>query len=68
MSVPVTGDYTAVWRPWLFLESIMLKSPGDEKRLPWSTPQLLRIRAGSAEANNKTGIISDGAKGVNNKS
>jgi len=45
----------------------MTKTPNDGKRLPWTTPQLRRIQAGSAEALN-TGALSDGATKGNSKS
>lgn len=45
----------------------MLKSPSKEKRLPWSTPQLLRIKAGSAEGKDNAGL-DDGGKGSTDKS
>lgn len=45
----------------------MLKSSDNEK-LPWSTPQLLRIKAGSAEAKDNKGLIDDGAKSSTDKS
>lgn len=46
----------------------MPKFPSDEKRLPWSTPQLLRIKAGSAEAKNNKDLIDDGGPSSSDKS
>lgn len=45
----------------------MTNVTSNEKRLAWSTPELRRIRAGSAEAVKGTGIPDAGAGG-NNKS
>jgi hypothetical protein len=45
----------------------MHQSRGNEK-LPWSTPQLLRITAGSAEAKDNKGLIDDGGKSSLDKS
>lgn len=45
----------------------MVKSPNNEKRLPWSTPQLVRIKAGSAETKDNSGG-DDGGKGSTDKS
>ncbi len=45
----------------------MTKTPSNGQRLPWTTPQLRRIEAGSAEALN-TGAQSDGATKGNSKS
>lgn len=42
----------------------MTKTRNDGERLPWTTPQLRRIEAGSAEALAK-GVLNDGgAKGT----
>jgi hypothetical protein len=38
----------------------MTKTPSDGQRLPWTTPQLRRIEAGSAEAKTTSGVA-DGA-------
>ena len=39
----------------------------QRKRIPWTTPELRRIEAGSAEANDNKGNA-DGGKGSNDKS
>ena len=70
MVVPVTSptDGLADGRSEFLLEfCLMAKPTSSENRLPWSTPQLLRITAGSAEAKTIKGI-NDGAKGVINGS
>lgn len=46
----------------------MLKSLGNDKRLPWTTPQLLRIKAGSAEAKDNKQALSDGGPPSSDKS
>lgn len=45
----------------------MAKVMSNEKRQAWSTPELRRIRAGSAEAVKGSGIP-DGGSGGNDKS
>jgi len=38
----------------------MNKTTSNDKRLPWSTPELRRIDAGSAEDNKLTGVADGG--------
>lgn len=45
----------------------MTKTNSEGQRLPWTTPQLQRIEAGSAEAKKGSGIP-DGGTGGNDKS
>jgi hypothetical protein len=45
----------------------MTNVTSNDKRQTWSTPELRRIRAGSAEAVKGTGIA-DGGSGGNDKS
>ena len=45
----------------------MNKTTSNQKRLPWSSPELRRIHAGSAEAVKGSGIP-DGGTGGNDKS
>ena len=45
----------------------MFNPSSDEKRLPWSTPQVVRIKAGSAETKDNSGG-DDGGKGSTDKS
>lgn len=45
----------------------MAKVTGNDGRLAWSTPELRRIRAGSAESKDNDGL-SDGGKGATDKS
>ena len=70
MTVPVTLPATGLadWRSEVLLEFCLMPKPASrENRLPWSTPQLLRITAGSAEAKTIKGI-QDGAKVIINGS
>lgn len=46
----------------------MTKTQKDGQRLRWTTPQLRRIEAGSAEALNDTAKNNDGGGAGNNKS
>ena len=46
----------------------MTKVTSNEKRQAWSTPELRRIRAGSAEALNNAGAKNDGGSPGPNKS
>ena len=41
----------------------MTKFNNNDKRQAWTTPELRRIRAGSAETKNNTGVHYDGPKG-----
>lgn len=45
----------------------MTENKHPDQRLAWTTPELRRIDAGSAEATNK-GVLNDGAKTGNSKS
>lgn len=45
----------------------MTKTRNGGERLPWTTPQLRRIEAGSAEGGNPGGAL-DGAPAPNDKS
>ncbi len=45
----------------------MTKSNSEGQRLPWTTPELKRIEAGSAEAKTNQGI-GDGGASPNHKS
>ena len=45
----------------------MTENKHPDQRLAWTTPELRRIDAGSAEATNK-GLLTDGAIKGNNKS
>ena len=40
----------------------MTKTPNHGQRLPWTTPQLRRIEAGSAEAKTTSGIADGNTK------
>ena len=45
----------------------MTKTPSEGQRIPWTTPQLRRIEAGSAETKDNSGN-DDGGKGSTDKS
>ncbi len=47
---------------------MMTKIAGNEKRKAWSTPELRRISAGSAEAKDNSGNADGGKAGSNDKS
>lgn len=46
----------------------MTKTRNDGERLPWTTPQLRRIEAGSAEAVDNKGATGDGGPPAADKS
>lgn len=46
----------------------MINKPVGNERLPWTTPELKRIEAGSAEAANNKSAIGDGGPPSSDKS